>query len=263
VVARQRRAERGEDEQGLAPSLPSFGASAAGPTPGAPDLTQRIGYTFRDPSLLDRALTHASCKDAEHPSNERLEFLGDAVLGLVVAHFLYTAFPEMEEGPLTRVRSAVVSAQSLTALALEVGLDDALRIGRGLRREELPPSVLANAVEALIGAIFLDGGLDATRPFILWGLERALEDELVTRNERNWKSLLQELTQQADRVTPTYEVVEETGPDHQKAFVVIVLTDGVERGRGSGASKKAAEQAAARDALERRAAERRGASGEE
>jgi ribonuclease III len=128
-----------------------------------------------------------------------------------------------------------------------VGLDQALRIGRGLRRDELPPSVLANAVEALIGGMFLDGGLDSARPFILWGLERALEDELVARTERNWKSLLQELTQQADRVTPTYEVVDETGPDHQKEFVVIVRVDGAERGRGRGASKKAAEQNAAHD----------------
>ncbi len=253
--------------------MPSFTAPERGPTtsasrprpaPGQPadgdaeaDLTRRVGYTFRDPSLLDRALTHASCKDVENPSNERLEFLGDAVLGLVVAHFLYSAFPDMEEGPLTRVRSAVVSAQSLTELAREVGLDRALRIGRGLRREELPPSVLANSVEALIGAMFLDGGLPAARPFILWGLERALEDELVARNERNWKSLLQELTQQADRVTPTYEVVEETGPDHQKEFVVVVLVDGAERGRGRGSSKKAAEQDAAHDALERMAAARR------
>jgi ribonuclease-3 len=219
---------------------------------GAPgELEARIGYEFRRPELLERALTHASCKDALNPSNERLEFLGDAVLGLVVAHFLYAAFPDLEEGPLTRVRSAVVSAHSLTRLARDVGLDHALRIGRGLRRDDLPPSVLANAVEALIGAMFLDGGLPAARPFILWGLERALEDELVARNDRNWKSLLQELTQQAERITPTYEVVAESGPDHQKEFEVVVRVDGDERGRGRGASKKAAEQAAAHDALER------------
>jgi ribonuclease-3 len=254
VVSRRRRerSDEGRVEDTLA--VPSSGAAASACPTSADELARKIGYVFLDPELLDRALTHASCKDADHPSNERLEFLGDAVLGLVVAHFLYTAFPDLEEGPLTRVRSAVVSAQSLTSLAREIGLDGALRVGRGLRREELPPSVLANAVEALIGAMFLDGGLDAARPFILWSLAPALEDELVTRSERNWKSLLQELTQQADKVTPTYEVVAETGPDHQKAFVVVVLVDGAEHGRGSGPSKKAAEQAAARDAIERRGA---------
>lgn len=261
-MARKRRAAERPPEQ---PATPSFGAHASAATGDVvDDLSRRLGYTFRDPGLLERALTHASCKDADHPSNERLEFLGDAVLGLVVAHFLYSAFPDLDEGPLTRVRSAVVSAQSLTQLALELGLDRALRTGRGLKRDELPPSVLANAVEAVIGAMFLDGGLPAARPFILWGLERALEDELVARSERNWKSLLQELTQQADRLTPTYEVAQESGPDHQKEFVIVVRVDGLERGRGAGSSKKAAEQAAARDALERLAAARRArAAGED
>lgn len=212
----------------------------------------RLGYPFRDRRLLVEALTHASCKDAEHPSNERLEFLGDAVLGLVVAHFLFSAFPELEEGPLTRVRSAVVSAKSLTVLARRLELDAALRCGRGLRKDELPPSVLANVVEAVIGAMYLDGGLEAVRPFVLWGLEAALDEELATRAESNWKSLLQELTQQVERVTPTYAVLEERGPDHQKEFVVAVLVDGAERGRGVGPSKKAAEQAAARAALSQR-----------
>ena len=258
MARRQRRATEEEPDAeppGPSDAVPSFASPS--PDPTLEELERRTGYAFRDRTFLERALTHASCKDAENPSNERLEFLGDAVLGLVVAHFLYTAFPDLEEGPLTRVRSAVVSAQSLTQLAREVGLDRALRIGRGLRREELPPSVLANSVEALIGAMFLDGGLPAARPFILWGLEQALEDELVARTERNWKSLLQELTQQADRVTPTYEVIEESGPDHQKEFVVVVKVDGVERGRGRGPSKKAAEQGAAHDALERLSAERR------
>lgn len=213
------------------------------------ELEVRLHWEFRDRGLLVEALTHASCKDATHPSNERLEFLGDAVLGLVVAHFLFSAFPEHEEGPLTRVRSTVVSAKSLARLAIRLGLDRALRCGRGLKREELPPSVLAGAVEAVLGAVFLDGGLEAVRPIVLWGLEEALEDELAVRAESNWKSILQELTQQAERVTPTYSVVSEAGPDHLKEFVIAVLVDGAERGRGTGASKKAAEQAAAQAAL--------------
>lgn len=234
---------------------PRGAPAASGPPPSelgdaALDaLEERLGYELRDRRLLVEALTHASCKDAAHPSNERLEYLGDAVLGLVVAHFLFSAFPDLEEGPLTRVRSAVVSARSLARLAQRLGLDRALRLGRGLRREELPASVLAGVAEAVIGAVFLDGGVEAARPLILWGLEEALEDELAVRAESNWKSILQELTQQVDRVTPTYAVVSEAGPDHQKEFVVAVLVDGVERGRGAGPSKKAAEQAAAQAAL--------------
>lgn len=142
-----------------------------------------------------------------------------------------------------------MSAKSLARLAIRLGLDKALRCGRGLKREELPPSVLAGAVEAVLGAVFLDGG-SRRDPDRAVGLEEALEDELAVRAESNWKSILQELTQQAERVTPTYAVVSsEAGPDHQKEFVIAVLVDGVERGRGTGASKKAAEQAAAQAAL--------------
>jgi ribonuclease-3 len=172
------------------------------------------------------------------------------VLGVVVGHFLYWAFPKLDEGRLTRLRSAVVSTGPLARLATELGLKDVVRIGKGLSRESLPASVLANVMEAVIGAAYLDGGLESVRPMVLWGLCEPMEDELAERSTRNWKSLLQEHTQQVQRVTPTYEVVSESGPDHQKEFVVAALVDGVERGRGTGASKKLAEQAAARVALE-------------
>lgn len=209
-----------------------------------------LGHSFRDPSLLQLALTHASAKTLSDPSNERLEFLGDAVLGMVVGHFLYWAFPDLDEGRLTRMRGGVVSTTALARFADELGLAPMIRIGKGLSSETLPPSVLANVMEAVIGALFLDGGLEAVRPMVLWGLCEPIEDELHQRADRNWKSLLQERTQQFDKITPTYEVVGERGPDHEKEFVVAVLVDGVERGRGTGASKKLAEQAAAQVAFE-------------
>lgn len=213
-------------------------------------LQAALRYRFRDQGLLEQALTHASGKDASRPSNERLEYLGDAVLGMVVGHFLYWAFPALDEGHLTRLRSAVVSTGPLARLAEELGLPAVVRIGKGLSREELPASVLANVMEAVIGAAYLDGGLESVRPMVLWGLCEPMEDELAQRSTRNWKSLLQEHTQQADKVTPTYEVLSASGPDHCKEFVVAALVDGVPRGRGVGSSKKLAEQAAAREALE-------------
>jgi len=225
-------------------------SSSAAPLTGG-GLQERLRYQFKDRALLELALTHASLREEGRQTNERLEFLGDAVLGLVIAHFLYTAFPELSEGRLTRLRSAVVSAEPLARLGRRLELDQAVRLGKGLRRDELSPAVLANVVEAVIGAVFLDGGIEAASPLILWGLEPEIDDELAQRSARNWKSRLQEHTQHLAHVTPTYAVREEEGPDHRKEFVVAALINGVERGRGRGASKKAAEQAAAREALER------------
>jgi ribonuclease-3 len=217
--------------------------------PAEPDepggaLEDRLGHRFRERSLLERALTHASAKEGGD-SNERLEFLGDAVIGLVVAEFLFAAYAELEEGPLTRVRSAVVSAPVLADLARTLGLDAEVRLGKGLERRDLSAAVLANVVEAVVGAVYLDGGLDAARRLVLWGLADAIEGELTARDQRNWKSILQELTQERLREVPGYEVVATRGPDHKKEFEVVARIAGEERGRGAGPSKKAAEQAAA------------------
>ena len=209
------------------------------------DVETRLDYVFRDRTLLELALTHASTKDSTHPSNERLEFLGDAVLGMVVAHFLFWSFPELPEGRLTRLRSAVVSTPALARFGRELGLDGAVRVGKGLQRTALSDAVLANVVEAVIGAVYLDGELGAVRPLILWGLSSALEAELAHPRQGNWKSRLQELTQQQDKVTPSYEVLSERGPAHRREFVVAVLVADEELGRGEGPSKKIAEQAAA------------------
>lgn len=213
-------------------------------------LEERLGYRFVDRSRLEQALAHASAKESgEAPCNERLEFLGDAVIGLVIAEFLFAAFGELEEGPLTRVRSAVVSAPVLAELALELGLDREVRLGKGLDRRLLSPAVLANVMEAVVGAVYLDGGLDAARRLVLYGLADAIEGELEARSQRNWKSSLQELTQERLREVPTYEVVATRGPDHKKEFEVIARVGGEALGRGSGSTKKAAEQAAAEAAF--------------
>ena len=209
------------------------------------ELEDRLGHRFRDPSLLERALTHSSAKEPGVGSNERLEFLGDAVVGLVVAEFLFAAYPELEEGPLTRIRSAVVSTPVLAAWGRELGLDAELRLGKGLDRAALSAAVLADAAEAVVGAVWLDAGIDAARRLVLWGLADALEAETSAGERGNWKSLLQELTQERLRVVPSYEVVDTHGPDHRKEFEVVARVEGVERGRGRGSSKKAAEQAAA------------------
>jgi ribonuclease-3 len=210
---------------------------------------RRLAYRFQDHGLLTRALTHASARTTEEGCNERLEFLGDAVLGLVVAEHLYSTRPEVDEGTLTRVRAHTVSAVALADWAGRLGLAEAVALGKGLDRERLPDSVLANLLEALLGAVYLDGGLEAVRPLVLEGLadRLAASDGEATRD---WKSLLQEATQQIDGQVPSYEVVAERGPDHDKQFQVRVLIDGEERGRGAGNSKKAAEQAAAEQAWE-------------
>ena len=215
-----------------------------------PALEARLRYRFRDRDLLRRALTHSSARSAETPCNERLEFLGDAVLGMVIAHFLFSTFPDQDEGRMTRLRSAIVSTEALARFACQLELSSALVIGRGLSREQLSSTLLAGTVEALFGAIYLDSDLEGVTPVILWGLEEVVEDALARRSA-NFKSQLQELVQRRFKTTPTYELISSHGPEHQRAFVSAVLVDGSERGRGEGTTKKRAEQAAAQEALER------------
>lgn len=211
----------------------------------------RLGYRFRDPALLRRALTHASARTehgtAKGPCNERLEFLGDSVLGLVVAEHLFRDRLDAAEGALTRLRAHCVSAPALAEWGERLGLRDALALGKGLDRVRLPASVLADAVEAVLGAVYLDGGMVPVERLVLSGLTQ----RLAARSAPDWKSQLQEWTQQTSEGTlPQYELVSAEGPDHAKRFVVRVLVEGVERGRGDGRSKKAAEQRAARRAWE-------------
>ncbi|MBI4678261.1 MAG: ribonuclease III [Elusimicrobia bacterium] len=211
---------------------------------------EAIGYHFKDPGLLREALSHRSYASESRTDlyNERLEFLGDSILSAVVAHHCYLIFPDEREGTLSKIRSQLVSRGSLAQWAKKVDLGAHLLLGVG---EESSggrgrASVLANALEALIGAIFLDGGYAAATGFIKrWGLSGL--GELV---ETDYKSRLQEVLQRKHKQTPTYELLESVGPDHDRTFSVVVRLGHRVLGRGMGKSKKEAEQAAAREALE-------------
>ncbi len=216
-----------------------------------------MGWTFGDPALLERALTHRSwC--AENPgtrSNERLEFLGDAVLGMVITDQLIKQHVDRSEGWLSRARSSLVRAGTLYAIALEIDLGVEMRLGKGEERTggRTKPSILADAVEALFGAIHLDGGVDAAQSVILGLYARRLEelpvaDDLDEPIEGDYKSRLQELCAQGGGSIPTYRWTDE-GPEHEKTFTIEVVLDGNVLARGSGRSKKRAEQSAAAQAI--------------
>ncbi|MBL8764252.1 MAG: ribonuclease III [Phycisphaerae bacterium] len=209
-----------------------------------------IGYDFRDPTLLERALTHASIADARVRSNERMEYLGDAVLGLVACEMIYLRFPEQLEGEMTKIKSAVVSRTTCGAMAESLGLSDYLSIGKGMKQQDgLPNSLLAAALEAVVAAIYLDGGLDPAREFLVPLLEPHVERAAASGHQENYKSILQQHAQQHLDVAPLYVVLSQVGPDHAKRFEVSVELAGVRHTPGVGASKKSAEQAAARLAL--------------
>lgn len=219
-------------------------------------LEDRIGYTFTDRSLLERALTHPSHAQAATGAAhfQRLEFLGDAVLGLVLAEQLYHDLPDEREGTLTRFRSMLVKGGQVSEIARELDLGRHIRLGEaedamGGRRRA---SILEDALEAIIGAVYQEAGLEAARRVVL-RIYGSLKDRLDRQTKaHNPKGRLQELFQpQLGNRSIEYRLVEESGPDHCKAFTVEVLIDGEARGRGTGSSKKLAEEAAAMEALER------------
>lgn len=216
-------------------------------------LQDRLGYVFRDPALLENALTHSSYANERRghaASNERLEFLGDSVLGMVTADKLYHCFPDLPEGKLSRMRAELVCEQSLHAVALDLGLGEHLRLGKGEEhsggRER--PSILADAVEAVIAAMYLDGGLDPARTFILGHILNGIEAGEI-HHVMDYKTELQEQIQRKADQHLRYDLVETTGPDHNKRFVMAVSLNDQEIGRGHGRSKKEAEQEAAKAAL--------------
>jgi ribonuclease-3 len=213
-------------------------------------LEARLGHRFNDPALAVQALTHSSAKDKDLPCNERLEFLGDAVLGQVVSEHLYRNFPGFEEGELSTMKSIIVSAQTLSQRARELDLEKVILLGRGLaEKRQVPKSILCNAFEALIAALYLDAGLEAARTFILRNLRVKVDEILKDEHEKNYKSMLQDYAQRRTSAVPVYKVVREHGPDHKKIFEVVVEIEGVAHGPAVGASKKEAEQRAARHAL--------------
>jgi ribonuclease-3 len=209
---------------------------------------RRIGYRFRDRRLLFQALTHSSIKTFDNPSNERLEFLGDSVLGLVMTEFLYNYFHDQDEGALTQVKSVVVSTTVLAKCSERLGIGELYNVGKGVsRRRRLPPSLLANVFEAVVAALYKDRGLEVARRFILRNVFHEVLAVAEDGHHRNYKSLLQQWAQKELNETPTYRVIAERGPDHLKSFEVVAMIGKQKYCVGSGRSKKDAEQIAARD----------------
>jgi ribonuclease III len=226
---------------------------SGGEQEGTALLEARLGHTFADRALLRYALTHrsASQEGADAASYERLEFLGDAVLGALAAEWLYRQLAEDDEGELSKVKSYLVSEPVLAAFAVELELGPLLRLGVGEERSggRAKPSLLADALEALIGALYLDGGLERTRTFVAPLLRAGLDAWNGGAAQRDAKTALQERLQAAGGEPPEYRLVATSGPDHQKRFVVECWAEGRLLGRGEGSSKKRAEQAAAAAAL--------------
>jgi ribonuclease-3 len=223
-----------------------------------PDFQQRLGYTFRDRSLLDRALTHKSFsnenREVQSPNNERLEFLGDAVLGFVIGEMIYRSFPNLQEGALSKIKAHLVSATMLSTKGRTLEIGRYLRMGAGEARsggaDKL--SLLADAFEAVVAAIYLDGGLSAVEAFA----RRVFESEISIidigdLSFHDYKTTLQEAAQGLGLPLPEYRVVEESGPDHEKAFVVELVWDGDPFALGRGSSKREAQRKAAKEALKK------------
>ncbi len=213
-------------------------------------LEKTTSHRFKRPELAVEALTHSSARDKDHPCNERFEFLGDAILGHVISEHLFRLFPSKEEGDLSTMKSIIVSARTLSARALDLGFERIVILGRGLTEKKgLPSSILGNVFEAVVAAIYLDGGYEAARKFILGQLESKTDEIRKNEHELNYKSLLQDHSQREHSVVPTYRVLRELGPDHRKKFQVSVEVDSTSFGPAWGVNKKEAEQKAARMAL--------------
>ncbi len=211
---------------------------------------QRIGYKFQKSSLLRQALTHASGASHRLASNERLEFLGDAILGLVVSELLYQHYPKELEGELTRIKSIVVSRRTCAKIARMIGLDEFLILGKGMEdQRRLPPSLAAGAFESLVAAIYLDGGHDAAAAFVRRFLLPEIEVAAQGDPGGNYKSLLQQVAQRDFGTVPNYLVMEEKGPDHRKSFKIQAQIHQQRFPPAWGRNKKEAEQRAALNAL--------------
>lgn len=215
-------------------------------------LQEKINYNFKDISLLEHALTHSSYANEhsdEFLSNERLEFLGDAVLGIVTGEYLYTNFPKLPEGELSKLRASLVCEQSLFTFANTIDLGKFLILGKGEANSggNQRPSILADAFEAVIAAIYLDGGMENAKKHILRFIKNALTEHRESFHD--YKTQLQEIVQKNKEEQVSYVLVGETGPDHDKRFEVQVRLNSNVIGKGEGKSKKQAEQEAAREAL--------------
>ena len=209
-----------------------------------------LGYRFQDESLLREALTHASSADHRLKSNERMEFLGDAILGYLACEELYHAYPDLLEGDLTKIKSAVVSRRACAEITRSIKLEALLNLGKGMSSSPgLPASVAAAVFESITAAIYLDGGMDAARAFVLGHLRAYIHDAANSAHQQNFKSVLQQLTQRFLPHAASYILLDAKGPDHAKAFEVCVEIDGRRFGSAWANNKKQAEQAAALNAL--------------
>ncbi len=219
------------------------------------DIQLRISHRFRDQELLERALTHKSYANENRvpAHNERLEFLGDAVLSLIVSEHLMKNCPDSTEGDLSRLRAAVVSEPALAAVARDIGLGSYLLLGKGEEQTggRDKDSLLANCLEALIASVYLDGGLPVAEALVIRLFEKTVQRTCTSRGTLDYKTELQELSQERMKQLPEYRIVSETGPDHQKQFTVELSINSEICGRGTGRSKKDAEQKAAREALKK------------
>jgi len=227
-------------------------------TDGLDEIQHRLGYRFRRPRLLREALTHKSylneAKETGELDNERLEFLGDAVLDLVVSQHLLSAFPDAAEGELSKLRARLVNEKTLARVARRIGLGELLRLGRGETKTQgrNKPSLLADALEAVLAGVYLDGGLDAAAASVRAAFSEELascDRSLLARGD--FKTDLQEVCQREFEMLPHYQMIREAGPDHEKLFEVEILIRGERYGIGVGTSKKEAEQMAAKHALEK------------
>lgn len=216
-------------------------------------LEEKLGYIFKDKELLKNALIHKSYvdKNRKNYNNERLEFLGDSVLGFVVAEYLYKNYPHLPEGELTKIRSLVVCEESLYNVAKSFNLGDSIYLGKG---EEMTmgrdrPSILSDAVEAIFAAIYLDGGIEKVREIIISLLKDKIENSVKERDIKDYKTMLQEIIQKDNVFSPKYILIKEEGPDHNKIFTVSVSVNEIVLGTGRGKTKKEAEKNAAKQAL--------------
>ncbi len=221
----------------------------------SPELRARaesiLGYTFKKPDLLKEALTHASIADNRLQSNERMEFFGDAVLDLIVCEALFLKFPEFLEGDLTKIKSAVVSRRTCAEVSKETGLIDLLIIGKGIHsREQIPSSLAAAVYESIVASVYLDGGFEVVKDYVLRTMNPKIEQISATMHQQNFKAVLQQHAQKFLGGTPIYELLDEKGPDHSKCFEVCVTVDGRRFTSAWGPNKKQAEQKAALLALE-------------
>ncbi len=213
-------------------------------------LQEKLGYKFKNIKMLEQAMTHCSSVVNRFESNERLEFFGDAILDMVICEHIYETYTDMDEGSLTQLKSSVVSRKTCSIVAEPLDLGKYTILGKGSEKlDSITGSVAAGVLEAVIGAIYLDGSYKKVQKFILKNFKPIIEDSVLSQHKGNYKSLLQHYTQRTYGVTPHYEIVDEQGPDHNKCFESEVLLGRKSLGRGWGVNKKEADQKAAYNAL--------------